>query len=237
MKGFWQGLLSTLGIMVVILYAVTMPAGTQTVHAAITFSLVTEALIISVLTVLFAVLLGKMLNGQIDMTFLISEANGHASLSRFQFLVFTFVIAGSYLLLLSWALGCTGNDCPKLIEGGVLQLPNIPAGVLGLIGISGGSYVIAKGIQISGAGDSGVAVSDVNLIGGGARYVAGAHVDLVFTGGGGSGAKGYAVADGTGAITQIVVQAGGSGYTTAPDVAIPVPAGGTAAVAKAVLGS
>ena len=237
MKGFWEGLLSTLGIMCVILFVVTMPTEPKSPHAAITFSLVTEALIISVITVLFAILLGKMLNGQIDMNFLISEENGHASLSRFQFLVFTFVIAGSYLLLLSWALGCTGDDCPKLIADNVLQLPNIPAGVLGLIGISGGSYVIAKGTQKSGASDTGVALADIKLVSGGAGYVAGAHVDLVLTGGIGSGAKAYAVADGTGTITQIVVQAGGSGYATAPDAAIPVPAGGTAAVAKAVLAS
>lgn len=51
-----------------------------------------------------------------------------ASLSRFQFLIFTFVIAGLYLLL--------------SIEAGTFV--DIPANVLVLLGISSGSYVISK---------------------------------------------------------------------------------------------
>jgi hypothetical protein len=51
-----------------------------------------------------------------------------ASLSRFQFLVFTFVIAGLFLLL--------------SIEAGTFV--DIPQNVLILLGISGGSYVISK---------------------------------------------------------------------------------------------
>lgn len=51
-----------------------------------------------------------------------------ASLSRFQFLVFTFVIAGLFLLL--------------SIEAGTFV--DIPQNVLILLGISGGSYVVSK---------------------------------------------------------------------------------------------
>lgn len=51
-----------------------------------------------------------------------------ASLSRFQFLIFTFVIAGLYLLL--------------CIEAGTLI--EIPGNVLALLGISGGTYVVSK---------------------------------------------------------------------------------------------
>lgn len=54
-----------------------------------------------------------------------------ASLSRFQFLIFTFVIAGLYLLL--------------SIEAGTFV--DIPTNVLGLLGISGGSYLISKGVS------------------------------------------------------------------------------------------
>jgi len=51
-----------------------------------------------------------------------------ASLSRFQFLIFTFVIAGLFLLL--------------SIEAGTFV--NVPENVLYLLGISGGSYVTSK---------------------------------------------------------------------------------------------
>lgn len=56
-----------------------------------------------------------------------------ASLSRLQFLIFTFVIAGLYLTL--------------CLEAG--ELIDIPNQVLGLLGISRGSNVLPKGIQAS----------------------------------------------------------------------------------------
>jgi hypothetical protein len=71
--------------------------------------------------------------GRSDLTRLISEPNGHASLSRFQFLVFTFVIALSFFLL--------------VVSQAPLEFPAIPAEVFALLGISGGSYVVSKGIQ------------------------------------------------------------------------------------------
>ena len=51
-----------------------------------------------------------------------------ASMSRFQFLIFTFVIAGLFLLL--------------SIEAGTFV--DIPPNVLALLGISGGTYVVSK---------------------------------------------------------------------------------------------
>ena len=39
--------------------------------------------------------------GDINLTLLVSEKNGNASLSRFQFLVFTFVIAMSFFLVVA----------------------------------------------------------------------------------------------------------------------------------------
>jgi hypothetical protein len=56
-----------------------------------------------------------------------------ASMSRFQLLLFTFVIAGLYLTL-------------SLEAGRFVDMPNQ---VLGLLGISGASYVVSKGIQKS----------------------------------------------------------------------------------------
>ncbi|MDN5848235.1 MAG: hypothetical protein L0H63_01160 [Nitrococcus sp.] len=73
--------------------------------------------------------------GKINLAKLISEPNGDASLSRFQFLIFTFVISMSVFLV---------------VVGNVpLKLPEIPTGVYALLGISGGSYAISKGIQVS----------------------------------------------------------------------------------------
>ncbi len=77
------------------------------------------------------VVLWKIVTNRIDLTYLIAEPDNKASLSRFQFLIFTFVVAGVFLLL--------------CIESGTFV--NIPDSVLALLGISGGSYVISKGIS------------------------------------------------------------------------------------------
>lgn len=86
-------------------------------------------------------ILWKIISGNIPLVGIISEPSfdengkrtvnpGKASLSRFQFLLFTFVVAGLFLML--------------SIEAG--QFVNIPANVLGLMGISGGSFVLSKAI-------------------------------------------------------------------------------------------
>ena len=77
------------------------------------------------------VVLYLMLMGRIDLKEVLTEPDStKASLSRFQFLLFTFVIAGLFLLL--------------SIESGTFV--NIPDSVLGLLGISAGSYAVSKGI-------------------------------------------------------------------------------------------
>ena len=77
--------------------------------------------------ILIKMIIGDKPNG-IDLKHLISEENGQASLSRFQFLVFTFVISmGLMLIILE-----TGN------------FPTIGGDVFALLGISGGSYVASK---------------------------------------------------------------------------------------------
>jgi len=75
--------------------------------------------------------------GRIDLKLLISEKTGVASMSRFQFLIFTFVVAMCVLVL--------------TLESG--EFPRLDANILGLLGISGGSYVVSKGIQ-KGTGNS-----------------------------------------------------------------------------------
>lgn len=84
---------------------------------------------------LVGIILWKILTGRIDLTKLVSETNGDASMSRFQFLVFTFVIVLMWVYLFFY--------------NGDGKFPDIPPGVLGLMGISGGSYVVSKGIQKS----------------------------------------------------------------------------------------
>jgi len=78
----------------------------------------------------FGVILWKILTNQIDLRDLVNEPAGKASLARFQMLLFTFVIAGLFLLL--------------SVDAG--QFVDIPDGVLVLLGISSGSYVIAKAV-------------------------------------------------------------------------------------------
>ncbi len=103
--------------------------------------------IISLILLLFAfIVLWKIYKGDISLTGLLAEpppaaADGatqttapsamKASLSRFQFLIFTFVIAGLFLLL--------------SIEAGTFV--DIPTNVLMLLGISGGTYVVSKTVK------------------------------------------------------------------------------------------
>jgi uncharacterized BrkB/YihY/UPF0761 family membrane protein len=77
----------------------------------------------------------KMWMGHIDLTYLIAGDDGDASLSRFQFLVFTFVIAFSLFLIIIGA-----KDGPAFPA-------TIPGSILALLGISGGSYVASKGVD------------------------------------------------------------------------------------------
>ena len=99
--------------------------------------------IISLIILGFAVVvLISIIRGDIKLTQLVSEPPDpdhperppKASLSRFQFLIFTFVIAGLYLVL-------------SLESGSFID---IPESVLVLLGISGGSYLVSKGIGKNG---------------------------------------------------------------------------------------
>jgi hypothetical protein len=86
----------------------------------------------------FVALLGsavvwQIFTGQIDLTRVISEPSGDASMSRLQLLIFTFVIALSLFLVIASSK----------------ELPDISPGVLTLLGISASSYLVSKGIQFS----------------------------------------------------------------------------------------
>lgn len=86
-----------------------------------------------IMGLLCIMLLQKMWTNQIDLSTLLKEANGDASMSRFQLLVFSLVIAvGIYLYMLNH-----------------LALPDVPQSVLTLLGISASTYAAGKGISFS----------------------------------------------------------------------------------------
>lgn len=83
------------------------------------------------LVVLFA-----LVSGRIDLSQLVSEPGGGASMSRFQLLIFTFLIAFSLFLMV------VSSKPP-------MQFPKVPAEILTLLGISASTYAVSKGIQAS----------------------------------------------------------------------------------------
>lgn len=104
------------------------------------------ALAITTVIVAFALVVAwKLFSGAIDLRYLLSEPadptavrpdgqppeEPKASISRFQFLIFTFVIAGVYLVL--------------CLESG--RFVDIPQNVILLLGVSGTSYAASKGIK------------------------------------------------------------------------------------------
>ena len=98
-------------------------------------SMIIAIVVAAIILLMGLTIVALILRNKIDLTYLISEpiAKGgddlpKASLSRFQFLIFTFVIAGLYLAL-------------SLEAGTLIDVPN---GALMLLGISGGSYLTSK---------------------------------------------------------------------------------------------
>lgn len=95
---------------------------------------VCELLACLFLATIGVIVLYKIAINKIDLEWLISEDNGHASMSRFQLLIFTFVIAISLVKLTE------KND----------TFPDVNSGILTLLGISASTYAVGKGIQKSG---------------------------------------------------------------------------------------
>jgi hypothetical protein len=100
-------------------------------------ALIAGYVIVAVIGLLAFVVVWLIISGRINLRLLVSEKDGPASLSRFQFLIFTFVVAMCLLVL--------------TLESG--EFPKISPEVLGLLGISAGSYVVSKGIQQAGEAD------------------------------------------------------------------------------------
>ncbi len=142
--------------------------------------------------------------GKINLSMLISESDGSASMSRFQLLVFTFVVALSFFLV---------------VAANPHQLPDVPGSVLSLIGISASSYLVSKGIQ-SGSENRTLTVSPS-----GATVQAGHTQQFKATVSIDSQNKVvWSIQAGTGTITQ-------EGLYTAPPAAPPDPAAAAGAPA------
>lgn len=99
------------------------------------------------------VVVWKIATGKIDISKMLNEKDGTpgsvgaASMARFQLLIFIFVIALSFFLVVISNI--------KIIQyrsgDGIPKLPDVPNGVLYLLGISASSYTVGKAIQ-HGAG-------------------------------------------------------------------------------------
>jgi hypothetical protein len=128
-----------LAIVVAFIIAIWVPGdGTVKVKLAICYAGL-------VMLFLFGFLiLAGIASGKIDISKLLDESGGGASMSRFQLLIFTFVIGLSFFLI--------------VVSTGKFPYP-IPNEVLTLLGISATTYGVSKGIQatggLSGKGDSG----------------------------------------------------------------------------------
>lgn len=124
---FWASLVGA--IILALIIAIWVPGDAQ---EKVTKSIEYAGLII-VFLLGFMVLAG-IASGKIDISTLLTESGGGASMSRFQLLIFTFVIALSLLLI---------------VVNNKSSFPDIPANVLALLGISATTYGVSKGIQAS----------------------------------------------------------------------------------------
>jgi hypothetical protein len=144
---FWASLLLAMVAAFVIAIWVPGQADQKVVHAIEYAGLV--------ITFLFGfMILAAIASGKIDISRILEEkgsAGGGASMSRFQLLIFTFVVAIGLLLIV-----VNNHDFPK----------EIPAGVLTLLGISATTYAVSKGIQTGAGNGNGDGASSSPPVGG-----------------------------------------------------------------------
>lgn len=90
---------------------------------------------ITIVSLFGIAVLWQIIRGRIDLKLLVSETDGTASMSRFQFLLFTFIIGFGFILLTITSFKGTPG------------FPTVDPGVMALLGISGGTYALSKNIQ------------------------------------------------------------------------------------------
>ena len=94
-------------------------------------SLVTGYFALLIVFLFGVIVLAEMVAGRIDLSQLLGEHGSGASMSRFQLLIFTLVIGLSFVLVVA----------------NTNKMPEISSQVLLLLGISGSTYAVSKGIQ------------------------------------------------------------------------------------------
>jgi len=88
---------------------------------------------LAIVTLLGVALLRGVYTGRIDLKDVIADKDGDASMGRFQLLLFTFVVALSFLYVVT--------------SPGTGAFPEIPGSVLTLLGISGSSFLVSKSVD------------------------------------------------------------------------------------------
>lgn len=124
-----------IAILAAVVAAIVIAAGAA---AADRLKLATEYALLIFLFFLSIIVLLSMISNRIDLSQLIEELSGGASMARFQLLLFTFVIGFTFLIVV--ACKC--------------EFPNVPPNVLALLGVSASTYAVGKGLQVS-SGDVG----------------------------------------------------------------------------------
>src|SRR5258708_28272047 len=123
--------------------------------ALIFLELLAGYIICGFVAIIGIVVVWKIATGQIDISKILTEKDGSpsgaASMARFQLLIFVFVIALSFFLVVISNIKIRqSRDKSQNVPG----LPEVPDGVLALLGISASSYAVGKAIQHgAGTGD------------------------------------------------------------------------------------
>jgi hypothetical protein len=95
--------------------------------------LVVSWVALTIVTLLGVAVLWGVYTGKIDLKLVIADKDGDASMGRFQLLIFTFVVALSFLYVIA--------------SPGTSTFPEVPASVLTLVGISGTSFLVSKSVD------------------------------------------------------------------------------------------
>jgi uncharacterized membrane protein YgcG len=167
---FWASLVGA--VIVAFIIAIWVPGDPNHPEVKVKLAIEYGGLVI---TFLFGfMILAGIANGTIDISRILEEKvgpGGAASMSRFQLLIFTFVIAISLFLIV-----VSTGDFPK----------TIPPEIMTLLGISATTYGVSKGIQHSSQSNGGQNSDGGGAPGGGADGGGGA-----VAGGGGPAGGGH----------------------------------------------
>jgi hypothetical protein len=129
MKSGYLSLLATLGVLLALL---VFNQGSETQRLD-TLKISTGYVLLFIVLLLGIQIAFHIASGKIDLSHVLSDSEGYASMGRFQLLVFTFVIALSVFLVVL----------------NKQEIPDIPASVLTLLGISASTFAVSKSVDAS----------------------------------------------------------------------------------------